>query len=360
MHCLVVDPNLAFATLLSEELKRLGYGVTTCTSAGEALVAARTNSKKTVQLALLDMGLESPDALMLGHQLRAVLPSVRLVLIPMVGEEPRLGEDAPAIQGVLPKPFFLPELRERIEAALGAPVPTASGSVPPVALVPELDPSPPAAAEEGPVDLDLSSIDWAGLLGELSEDVDADGNGAHAGGNGAGPESYGGVPARDGSDPEAGAGPDAEVHVVAPEPALDVPSLRGMPGISRRVLRGNQEQILDVMRELVAEVGADAVVLTGESGVLAWVGRLEEAEVIALSGAVLDTRRASEEVARVLGREQLRFEQSIAGGSYLLYALDVQDAVLAVTVSGTASLGLLRHHTRSVGELIAELCSGGA
>jgi CheY-like chemotaxis protein len=348
MHCLVVDPNLAFATLLSEELKRLGYGVTTCASGGEAIVAARTNSKKTVELALLDMALEAPDALTLAHQLRAVLPSVRLVLIPMMGDEPLLGEEGPAIQGVLPKPFFVPELGERIEAVLQAPMSVASGSLPLTAVPEDLEVSLPAGAEESPVDLDLDSIDWAGLLGDLGKDT---------------------APLFDGvSDPPCVDAPVVEAAAlstaVAPEVTVGAPSPgpspRGTPGISRRVLRAHQEQIMAVMRELVAEVGADAVLLASETGVLAWVGRLEEAEVIFISGAVLDSRRVSAEVARALGREQLRFEQSVAGGSYLLYALDVQDAVLAVTVSGSASLGLLRHHTRAVGERIAELCRGGS
>ncbi|MBN1250002.1 MAG: hypothetical protein JXC32_20225, partial [Anaerolineae bacterium] len=73
--------------------------------------------------------------------------------------------------------------------------------------------------------------------------------------------------------------------------------------------------------------------------------------------AVLSGSRTSAEMARILGREQLRFEQSIAGGSYLLYALGIQDAILAVTVSGDAPLGLLRHRARATAERIADLCT---
>jgi CheY-like chemotaxis protein len=379
MHCLVVDPNVAFATLLSEELVRLGHGVTTCTSGAEAVAAAQAaRSKATqqpVQLALLDMALQAPDALTLGHRLRTLLPSVRLVLIPMIGDDPVLGEGAPAIQGVLPKPFFLPELPERIEAALQAPL-----AHPPAPLAPVVRDAGFQATRQHPPShrsVNLSSAAWAGTSSAVSEEATT--------------ESW------DSGDPidddlgwlEALLHPDAPVeddlawlealtHPDAPvedaPPALHGPqaadhadpyAAAGSTGpepvtqaVSPRALGAQQDEVVRRMRELADEVGADAVLLTSKKGVLAWVGSLDESEIISISGAVLESRRASEEVARVLGREQLRFEQSIAGGSYLLYALDIHDAVLAVMVSGSAQLGLLRHRTRAAGECIAALSAG--
>ena len=111
------------------------------------------------------------------------------------------------------------------------------------------------------------------------------------------------------------------------------------------------------MRDLAREVGADGVLLTSESGLLTAVGTLEEPEIDSISRAVLQSRQTSAEMARILGREQVRFEQSITGGSYMLYALNVLEAILALTVDGSASLGLLRLRARATGERIAELCS---
>jgi predicted regulator of Ras-like GTPase activity (Roadblock/LC7/MglB family) len=59
-----------------------------------------------------------------------------------------------------------------------------------------------------------------------------------------------------------------------------------------------------------------------------------------------------------LGREQLQFEQSIAGGSYMLYALSVDvNAILAVAIRGSATLGMIRHRAREVVEQISDMCS---
>lgn len=306
MHFLVVDPNVAFATLLSEELTRLGYEVTTCASAVEAAEAAQTQG---ADLALLDMALEEPDALSLARQLRTHHPTIRLVLIPMMGEEPVLGDDAPPIQGVLPKPFFLPELPDRIQAALDAPLAgDGNGRDPEAVDGDEIEPGPPEAVPDESV---APRLQEEGAAAEPHE------------------------PWRE---------------VIAP--ADGVPR-----GLSRRALRANQERIEAIMRDLAAEIGADGVLLTCASGVLAWAGSLDESEIGSISTAVLHSWEASAEVARILGREELRFEQSIAGGSYLLYALNVHDAILAVTVSGSAPLGLLRHRARAAGERIAKLCA---
>lgn len=353
MHCLVVDPNVAFATLLSEELERLGYEVTTCATAIEAYSAVRDAAPaQAPQMAFLDMGLRNPDALSLGHQLRAVTPSIRLVLIPMIGEEPVLGRDAPVIQGVLPKPFFLPELPERIEAALSSLMSPVSASA--VSSIPEAVLPPPLEAEEvNPSDVDLASLDWASALAVVSVDEAVDTGVLDGVADGVAVVDVvedAGVPVPDVVSPASG---DGRAMSGAP------PMASHQHRLSRRALRANHEQIMAVIGELGYELGADAVLLTCDTGVLAWWGSLDEGDVTSISDAVLNSRRASEELARILGREQLLFEQSIAGGGYLLYALNVHEAVLAVIVSGSAPLGLLRHRTRNAGERIAELCAFG-
>jgi len=338
MVFMVVDPNIAFATLLEQELVRLGHRVVMCTSGGEALALAR---REMPDLVLLDMALEGPDAPALGRQLRELDAGVRLVLIPMIGDDPLLDDDAPSIQGILTKPFFLPELPDAIQAALEAPL-FGDGAAASAAL------QAPAGVAEGELDQMFAegeaeeawgpgSLDW---LAGLDDDA------ATASVVPAGAETVSSEPAA----AAAGGGRAAGIDL---EP--DIGRDRGV-GLSRRAFRMNQGRIETLMRELVVEVGADGILLTSDQGLLTSVGNLDEAEIELISAAVLQGVQTSAEVARILGREQLRFEQSIAGGSYILYALSVHDAILAVTVSGDARLGLLRLAARAAAERIATLC----
>ena len=111
------------------------------------------------------------------------------------------------------------------------------------------------------------------------------------------------------------------------------------------------------MEELAREVGADAVLLSVGDELITWTGQVTQADAEAIAVAVLHGWNTAQEVARILGREQNHFEQSISGGDYMLYALSVEaDAILSVAIRGSAPLGLLRHRTRGAAEDIAEMC----
>ncbi len=270
---LIVDPNAAFATLLSEELQRQGYEVVQAEDEEAARAAAR---RQAFDLAIIDMGLEAPLAL--ARDLRRAYPQLRLMLIPLMGQE--LEEEVRqrvAIQGVLPKPFFLPELPSMIEAALQAP----------------LAPDPLVETEE------------------VEEEQPSSG----------------------------GAETSSEV-------ALD-----------SSMLDEHRPAIRALLDDLAREVSANTVLLTYGEEIALWVGTLPAATVQAVADAALQGWRTSAEVARALGREQRRFEQSISGGDYMLYAVSVAPhALLAIAIQGTASLGLLRLNARGTAREIAALC----
>jgi CheY-like chemotaxis protein len=294
MHILVVDPNEAFATLLTEELRRQGYGVDMCGSAEDALQAARS---RTPDLALLDMALENPGAVALAGQLRELDANLRLMLIPLMGEELSPAAASISVQGVLPKPFFLPELPERIEAALRAPL----GGQPAEGATPKPEPAPASP-----------TLAWEAEL------------------------SIGEEAAR------------PAVRAAEEEPV----------GLCYETFVANRAKVERLMSNLAQETSADAVLLTFGGGLLTWVGGLEQAEAESISRAVIYGWRTSAEVARILGREQVRFEQSIAGGDYMLYAVSVEvNAIMAVAIRGSAPLGLLRHRAREAAEKIMQLCS---
>ena len=274
-HVLIVDPNEAFATLLGEELQRQGYEVVQAEDEEAARAAAR---RQEFDLAIIDMGLESP--LPLARDLRRAQPNLRLMLIPLMGQDlDEEVEERIAIQGVLPKPFFLPDLPQMIEAALQAP----------------LAPEPPAPVEE-------------------------------------------------------------PVEEAAPQPAPSAaPQGERLP--DRTALNANRAAIRELLDDLAREVSANAVLLTYGEEIALWVGTLPAATVQAVADAALQGWRTSAEVARALGREQGRFEQSISGGDYMLYAVSVAPhALLAIAIQGTTSLGLLRLNARGTAREIAALC----
>jgi CheY-like chemotaxis protein/predicted regulator of Ras-like GTPase activity (Roadblock/LC7/MglB family) len=358
MHLLVVDPNVAFGTLLRDELVRLGHRVDVCSSGTTALSLAASDPP---DLALLDMGLASPNALVLGERLRGLRRDVRLMLIPLMGEAPALTANAPAIQGVLPKPFFLPELADRIGAAMAAPpdemgegVLTGASPDDERALGGDEPVTPKAVRDDADApegaDLGAGGSDAVDLLmDDASVDADLDWLTALE------PLADGGENENETTGTDAGAS-IAPVGAEGTAPVSVASEAKMASGISRPAFRMNQGRIEALMADLVSEVGADEVILTCDVGLLTAVGGLQEDEIASISEAVLSGFRASAEMARVLGREQLRFEQSIAGGSYLLYALGIEDAILAVTVRGDAPLGLLRHRARITAERIADLC----
>ncbi|MDX9954513.1 MAG: response regulator [Anaerolineae bacterium] len=291
MHILVVDPNVAFATLLHEELQRHGHDVVGASSFNEALKLAGAGN---LDLALLDMAVDGAGAVVLGQKLREMHPTLRLVLIPLMGETlaPEVASSL-AIQGILPKPFFLPELEERIEAALRAPLLPLG-----VSITDTLPPEP--AAKPAPV-----------------------------------------------AAPQPAPAVEAEKKVVN-EAAVKLKSL-----VSK-----HRKAVERAMSSLAQEVGADAVVLTVDDEMATWVGMLAKSDADVMAQAVIQGWITSAKVARILGREQLRFEQSIAGGDYMLYALSVNTLmILAVAIRGGPALGLLRHRAREAAEEIADLCA---
>jgi CheY-like chemotaxis protein len=165
---LVVDRNEAFATMLKEMLETDGgYAVEVVHAGTEALARLR---QAGFDLTIVDMDLDDEDMgyRPLVQKVRKVQPTMRLMLILM------MGEDLPAevgdwdLQGTLTKPFFADDLLPNIQEALSKQVlPPGLPSPQPVAATPSLRPSapqPPAAAAPG-----VQTV-----LGELAREINAD------------------------------------------------------------------------------------------------------------------------------------------------------------------------------------------
>ncbi len=113
---LVVDSNEAFATILKEGLEQTGEYLAAVACDGEQ--ALRMLSAESFDMVILDLGLSEPDGITFARTLREQHPTLRMMLIPLMGEDvpPELSELD--FQGVLTKPFFFPELPGIVGEAL--------------------------------------------------------------------------------------------------------------------------------------------------------------------------------------------------------------------------------------------------
>jgi two-component system OmpR family response regulator len=112
---LLVDSNEAFTTTLRESLEQSREYSATVTHGGDEALQALTSG--SFDPAIVDLGLSDPDGAMVARKLREQQADLRLILIPLTGEEipPELANLD--IQDTLPKPFFFPELPKRISDA---------------------------------------------------------------------------------------------------------------------------------------------------------------------------------------------------------------------------------------------------
>jgi predicted regulator of Ras-like GTPase activity (Roadblock/LC7/MglB family) len=113
------------------------------------------------------------------------------------------------------------------------------------------------------------------------------------------------------------------------------------------------QRIVKAMTSLVTDISAAAVILSCEGGLIAHAGRLSEDEAKGLAQLVGENWRTSARVARILGQEQLRFEQSIEGGEHMLYSLAVAgDIILSAALGTGVPLGMIRHSAKNTADAL--------
>ena len=162
---LVVDENEAFATMLREMLERDGgYQVEVTDSGSHALDLLRQGE---FDLTIVDMELDAED---MGYreligEVRQVHSTMRLMLIPLMGEDLPPEARELDIQGILTKPFFADDLLPKIRQVLVKQVgPPAAQPLPSPAPIPrQLESRPPVQPAE----------DVQGLLSELVRETNA-------------------------------------------------------------------------------------------------------------------------------------------------------------------------------------------
>jgi CheY-like chemotaxis protein len=157
---LVVDRNQAFATMLEQMLEMDGgYEVQVARTGSDALALLRQTD---FDLTIVDMDLDVED---MGYRdlilsVRQFEPTMRLMLIPLMGDDLPPEALQMDVQGVLSKPFFADNLLPDIRAALAKRV--NSRSPQPAAPPPTLPPT------------QQPSQDVQATLSELAREINAD------------------------------------------------------------------------------------------------------------------------------------------------------------------------------------------
>ena len=120
---LIVDSSVGFATMLQESLEQdNGYHAAVAHTGSEALSVA---ASETFDMAIVDLGIDADDDLdgaTVARRLRQNQSGLRLMLIPLEGDELSDEVSDLDVQSVLSKPFFLPDLPALIESALAQPL----------------------------------------------------------------------------------------------------------------------------------------------------------------------------------------------------------------------------------------------
>jgi len=152
---LVVDRNQAFATMLQDMLvSEGGYHAEVAGTGHEALNRLR---QADFDLTIIDVDLAPDDMTyqQLIRQVRRLQPTMRLMLIPLMGEDLPADVRQLDIQGTLSKPFFADDLLAGIQEALAKKVQPAGQQ-----------PAPPSGGEP--------AADTQGVLAELVRETQAD------------------------------------------------------------------------------------------------------------------------------------------------------------------------------------------
>ncbi|MBI3159100.1 MAG: transposase [Chloroflexi bacterium] len=148
---LVITPSPGFGELISQILQETGdYACVLANSGKDGLDGARSNSPR---LCILDGDLSDTPLEKLAAGLRASRPGLLLVVIPPEGEDAPPDFTHLQADGLLAKPFYLPDLITTVERVLaggkpdrGAPTPEAPPAATPVRAA---EPAQ-AAAEDAP------------------------------------------------------------------------------------------------------------------------------------------------------------------------------------------------------------------
>jgi DNA-binding response OmpR family regulator/predicted regulator of Ras-like GTPase activity (Roadblock/LC7/MglB family) len=301
---LVIDPDEGFGTMLKEGLAGTGYYTVQWVDNGkDAIKAVRSTA---YDLTIIDIGISdmSPYKLILG--IRHFRKDMRIMLIPFFGQDVPDNLKKLKPNGILSKPFFVGDLPDLIDDALGRPRTERA----PVAPPPEPEePEEPEAKTKAKPKADV----------DTSKQTDDKGDAPVA------------------------------LQVVAPQ-------IINVPKKTVSYLRSNETEILRILDDLNREVRAEAILLIAGLELIAQAGVLSREQCKELTTLVAQSSQAAAEAAKFLGEPDGRFGQSLHEGTeYRLYSLSLSEGiVLSLALSSNVPLGMIRHQCRQAAEQLSQ------
>jgi DNA-binding response OmpR family regulator len=124
---LVIDDEKTVLETIKDALECYGFTVYTASNAKEAIAVFRDN-QHDIGMVLLDYLLPEMSGEWIFENLRCLDPDVRVVLLTGCEESVADRMLERGLRGYLQKPFRLPELVERVRAAINSPVLASPGA----------------------------------------------------------------------------------------------------------------------------------------------------------------------------------------------------------------------------------------
>lgn len=309
-NILVIDSDEGFGFMLKEGLQNSGhYTAKWVHSGSEALQAV---VEEAFDLVIIDMGLADMPPAKLIQAVREAKNGMRIMMIPLIGQDLPDKIKALEINGILTKPFFVGDLPDLIDQATGqrkSPRPSAPIPAPAKPATPAPSPPPPAAtrsSEQSPTPVSAPAsapVESAIVVDEAS----------------------------------------SLTFVTVPQKTISY-------------LRSNEAEILRLLDDLNREVRAEAILLIAGLELIAQAGMRSRTQCQELTLLVAQSSQAAAQAASFLGERAGRFGQSLHEGSeYRLYSLSLGEGILlSLALSSNVPLGMIRHQCRQTADQLAK------
>jgi DNA-binding response OmpR family regulator len=292
-NILVIDSDEGFGNMLKEGLESSGQYQAKCVHTGSNALEAVV--EEHFDLVIIDMALSDMSPITLVHAIREAKTGMRIMMIPLIGQDLPEQINTLNINGVLTKPFFVGDLPDLINEALGR---KAALTPPP----PTRTPPPPTKEPAEPTPTETNTP-----------------------------------------------------TVAKPAELPQMPAIAGIPQETIRFLRANEAEILRLLDDLNVEVRAEAILLIAGQELIAQAGMLDRNHCEELTLLVAQSSQAAAQAAQFLGEQGGSFSQSLhEGEAYRLYTLTLGEGILlSLALSSNVPLGMIRHQCRQVADQLS-------
>jgi DNA-binding response OmpR family regulator len=306
-NILVIDSDEGFGLMLKEGLENSGHYHAKCVHTGSD--ALQSVVEENFDLVIVDMALTDMPPGTLIQAARDARNGVKIMVIPLIGQAVPKSIEALNINGVLTKPFFVGDLPDLIDQAIGRR--RSSSGIRPVSQTYPVTASQPRPSETSPTTEKEPSAQTTS--------------------------------------------PEPVATEPAPEEITSLPMATVSPE-TIRFLRANEAETLRLLDDLNREVRAEAILLIAGGELIAQAGMLHREQCQELTMLVAQSSQAAAQAARFLGEPAGRFMQSLhEGDAYRLYSLTLSEGVLlSLALSSNVPLGMIRHQCRQIAEQLSK------